>query len=228
MWLSTKHLRKHGEKCRKLLPKYMGPFLITARIGTWAYRLDLPSAMSRLHNVFHVALLAPHHPRPDGAPADPKLFDAVPQELDPTADPSASVPSEITFHRILRHRESELAGQSARDYLVSCRQRRRDYRTVAPRRALAASHGGGILEPLGRATAGRNRSWSTLCPSTTPGARWERCHWTSCPRTVSLETSRASGDALFLEGEERGHRGVGVISQIHQSQGDLPLRSEWC
>ena len=78
--------------------------------------------MSRLHNVFHVALLAPHHPRPDGAPADPKLFDALPQELDPTADPSASVPSEITFHRILRHRESELAGQSARDYLVSCRQ----------------------------------------------------------------------------------------------------------
>ena len=121
VWLSTKNLRKHGEKCCKLLPQYMGPFLITARIGKWAYSLDLLSAMSRLHNVFHVALLAPHHPRPDGAPADPKLFDAVPQELYPTADPSASVPSEITVHRILWHLESELAGQSARDYLVFCR-----------------------------------------------------------------------------------------------------------
>ena len=122
VWLSTKNLRQRGERCRKLLPKYMGPFPILSRIGKAAYRLDLPSAMSRLHPVFHVGLLAPHHPRPDGAPEDPRLFEAVPQNVDPTSDPPAPVPSEVTFHRILRHRDTDLAGHSARDYLVTCRQ----------------------------------------------------------------------------------------------------------
>ena len=110
VWLSTKNIRMFGERSRKLLPKYTGPFQILERIGKSAYRLDLPSAMSRLHNVFHVGLLAPHHPRPDGAPADPKLFEAVPQQLDPASDPSASVPSEVTFRKVLRHRKANLGG----------------------------------------------------------------------------------------------------------------------
>ena len=120
VWLSTRHLRKRGEKCKKLLPKYMGPFVITARIGKIAYRLDLPSAMSRLHPVFHISLLAAHHPRPDGAPDDPKLFDAVSQQPDPALLPPATVPDEEIFHKILRHRDSVLDGHNTRDYLVSC------------------------------------------------------------------------------------------------------------
>lgn len=101
------------------MPKYMGPFKIIARIGSWAYKLDLPTGMSRLHPVFHVGLLAPHYPRPDGAPSDPKIFEAVPQLADAAAD--AAVPRDLRFQQVLRHRDSELHGANVRDYLVTCR-----------------------------------------------------------------------------------------------------------
>ena len=35
----------------------MGPFLVTARIGQVAYRLDLKGQFTRVHPVFHVSLL---------------------------------------------------------------------------------------------------------------------------------------------------------------------------
>ena len=35
----------------------MGPFEITERIGSCAYRLSLPAELSRIHNVFHVSNL---------------------------------------------------------------------------------------------------------------------------------------------------------------------------
>ncbi|XP_057459249.1 uncharacterized protein LOC130749911 [Actinidia eriantha] len=41
----------------KLNPRYIGPYTIMERVGTAAYRLDLPSEMSKLHNVFHVSML---------------------------------------------------------------------------------------------------------------------------------------------------------------------------
>jgi hypothetical protein len=57
--LSTAHLKIKG--CRKLLPRWIGPFRILERIGEQAYRLALPSKYSRLHNVFSVQLLEPYH-----------------------------------------------------------------------------------------------------------------------------------------------------------------------
>ncbi|RYC53832.1 hypothetical protein CHU98_g12376, partial [Xylaria longipes] len=54
--LSTKNLRF---KCRKLAPKFVGPFRVAGRVGSQAYRLSLPTKYDRLHNVFPVQLLEP-------------------------------------------------------------------------------------------------------------------------------------------------------------------------
>ena len=47
----------------KLLPEWIGPFDVSERIGSVAYRLMLPENM-RIHNVFHVSLLEQY--RTDG------------------------------------------------------------------------------------------------------------------------------------------------------------------
>jgi hypothetical protein len=41
----------------KLAPRYIGPFLILARLGNMAYRLELPPALAGVHNVFHISQL---------------------------------------------------------------------------------------------------------------------------------------------------------------------------
>ncbi|GKE20947.1 putative reverse transcriptase domain-containing protein, partial [Tanacetum coccineum] len=41
----------------KLNPRYIGPFKIIAKIGTVAYRLELPKKLSRVHSTFHVSKL---------------------------------------------------------------------------------------------------------------------------------------------------------------------------
>jgi hypothetical protein len=55
--LSTKNLKlKHG--CNKLMPRFVGPFTVSAQISPVAFRLELPKTM-RIHNVFHTSLLKP-------------------------------------------------------------------------------------------------------------------------------------------------------------------------
>ncbi|GJT35358.1 putative reverse transcriptase domain-containing protein [Tanacetum coccineum] len=41
----------------KLNPRYIGPFKILAKVGTLAYRLELPEQLSRVHNSFYVSNL---------------------------------------------------------------------------------------------------------------------------------------------------------------------------
>nr|GFA06580.1 putative reverse transcriptase domain-containing protein [Tanacetum cinerariifolium] len=44
-------------KREKLNPRYVGPFRVLEKVGTVAYKLELPQELSRVHNTFHVSNL---------------------------------------------------------------------------------------------------------------------------------------------------------------------------
>ncbi|GJV00659.1 putative reverse transcriptase domain-containing protein, partial [Tanacetum coccineum] len=52
-WKGVIRFGKRG----KLNPRYVGPFKILAKVGTVAYRLELPEQLSRVHSTFHVSNL---------------------------------------------------------------------------------------------------------------------------------------------------------------------------
>ena len=52
-WKGTVRFGKRG----KLSPRYVGPFTITQRVGSVAYKLDLPRDLRNVHNTFHVSNL---------------------------------------------------------------------------------------------------------------------------------------------------------------------------
>jgi hypothetical protein len=54
--LSTANIGLYCPGSPKLLPKFIGPFKVTARVGELAYKLELPDIL-QIHNVFHVSRL---------------------------------------------------------------------------------------------------------------------------------------------------------------------------
>ncbi|KAK6150905.1 hypothetical protein DH2020_015837 [Rehmannia glutinosa] len=53
------------KKGDKLSPRYVGPYKILQRIGKLAYRLDLPTPYTGMHDVFHVSRLKKYQPDPE-------------------------------------------------------------------------------------------------------------------------------------------------------------------
>jgi hypothetical protein len=48
------------DKKGKLSPRFVGPFEVKEVVGPVAYKVELPPALSRIHNVFHVSTLRKH------------------------------------------------------------------------------------------------------------------------------------------------------------------------
>ena len=85
VWLSTRDVRRRLP-CRKLSPKYIGPFKILRQVNPVAYRLQLPHQY-RISPTFHFSLLKPmvggegvpvHAPLSGPAPPPPLLLDDGP------------------------------------------------------------------------------------------------------------------------------------------------------
>lgn len=71
--LSTKHIELKHSGSKKLLPKFIGPFKVEKAINDVAFKLLLPTTMSRVHPVFHVSLLKPYTPSGSVQPPPPIL-----------------------------------------------------------------------------------------------------------------------------------------------------------
>src|SRR6202040_3280936 len=63
VWLDARNI-KTKQPSKKLDHKKLGPFPVTEKVSTHAYRLGLPHAMNQIHNVFHLQLLEPVQPDP--------------------------------------------------------------------------------------------------------------------------------------------------------------------
>jgi hypothetical protein len=74
-----KGVRRFGIK-GKLAPRYIGPYPIIDKYELMSYQVELPTKLSRLHNVFHVSQLK----RCLKPPTDMVIEDTIPLEPDLT------------------------------------------------------------------------------------------------------------------------------------------------
>ena len=57
--MSTRNAKLATASSKKLLPRWIGPFTVTAKVQETVYKLDLQARL-KWHNVFHVSLLRPY------------------------------------------------------------------------------------------------------------------------------------------------------------------------
>eukprot|EP00873_Tetraselmis_striata_P019903 jgi/Tetstr1/440167/TSEL_003052.t1 len=78
VWLSTEHLLIRNQPARKFRQRYIGPYPVTAKISSQAYRLRLPPTFD-CHNVLHISRLR-QCANPDAQP------DTIPSSVEPLVD----------------------------------------------------------------------------------------------------------------------------------------------
>ncbi|XP_050222459.1 uncharacterized protein LOC126672546 [Mercurialis annua] len=84
----------------KLAARYVGPYQIVERIGSVAYKLDLPPEMSQVHPVFHISMLQKYIPDPSRI-IQPQVVD-VSEELTYEEQPVQIVDTQIRQLRTKR------------------------------------------------------------------------------------------------------------------------------
>ena len=102
--LATTNLHLKTVGTRKLIPRWVGPFKVTACIGGLSYRLELPARMHQNHNVFHISLIKQY--RSGGRtqpPPPPELVEDHP---------------EWTVEQILDHRVVKRGNRRKLEYLI--------------------------------------------------------------------------------------------------------------
>ena len=119
--LATKNLPEHAVTCTgssKLLPRYIGPFKVTAVRGD-SYTLDIPKRM-RTHPTFYVGRLRPYHaltPPSAGVSSDSRSEGDELQPLEArrgdSCNHSQSSPSRSSFDRVARRSQTGALAERA-------------------------------------------------------------------------------------------------------------------
>ncbi|KAK3527486.1 hypothetical protein QTP86_023047 [Hemibagrus guttatus] len=97
VWLSTQNLRLKLP-CRKLNPKFIGPFEIVRQVNPVAYRLRLPTSYGKCPT-FHVSLLKPAHP----AAGEARACEEPPPPLIIEGSPAYQVHALLNSRRVRSH-----------------------------------------------------------------------------------------------------------------------------
>ncbi|GJU83730.1 putative reverse transcriptase domain-containing protein [Tanacetum coccineum] len=97
-WKGVVHFGKRG----KLNPRYVGPFKVLEKVGSVAYKLELPQELSRVHNTFHISNWKKcHADEPIAVPLDGLHFDDKLQFIEE--------PAEVMDHEVKRLKRSRIS-----------------------------------------------------------------------------------------------------------------------
>jgi hypothetical protein len=116
--LSTRNINIKSPGSNKFLPKWIGPFTVLKDIKGLAFKLALPSTMSKLHPVFHASLLKPYYPSGTVQPPPP----IIDEEGDMV----------YFVETILDHRSRKSGRKTLTDYLIKWRGYSHEHNTWEP------------------------------------------------------------------------------------------------